>query len=62
MTEGGKSGDQVLYKEADKHCKKLLGRLSRGSGCVKATVFVVAALGVGVAFLRPTLVGLDQII
>ncbi|KAK1413703.1 hypothetical protein QVD17_35480 [Tagetes erecta] len=54
MTEGGKSGDQVLYKEADKHCKKLLGRLSRGSGCVKAAVFVVAALGVGVAFLRPT--------
>ncbi|KAK9074547.1 hypothetical protein SSX86_007145 [Deinandra increscens subsp. villosa] len=54
MTEGDKSGNQALYKEADKHCKVLLGRLSRGSGCLKATVFFVVALGVGAALLPVT--------
>ncbi|KAK9051072.1 hypothetical protein SSX86_027698 [Deinandra increscens subsp. villosa] len=52
MTEGGKSGDQSLYMEADKFCKVLLGRLSRGWGCAK--VFLIVAFGVGAAFLTPT--------
>ncbi|KAF5762274.1 putative transmembrane protein [Helianthus annuus] len=54
MTEGDKSGDQALYREADKHCKVLLGRVSRGWGCAKATVFLIVAFGVGAAFLTPT--------
>ncbi|KAJ0634109.1 putative transmembrane protein [Helianthus annuus] len=54
MTDGDNSGDQALYKEADKHCKVLLKRLSRGSGCLKATMFLVVALGVGAAFLPLT--------
>ncbi|KAI3744378.1 hypothetical protein L1987_57457 [Smallanthus sonchifolius] len=54
MTEGDESGDQALYKEADKYCKVLLGRLTRGWGCIKATVFLIVAFGVGAAFLTPT--------
>ncbi|KAI7739233.1 hypothetical protein M8C21_004430 [Ambrosia artemisiifolia] len=54
ITEGDKSDDQALYKEADKYCKVLLGRLSRGWGCAKATVLLVVAFGVGAAFLTPT--------
>lgn len=60
MKDGEKSSDQALYKEADKYCKALLGRLSRGWGCVKATVFLVVAVGVGATFLPSnTLESLD---
>ncbi|CAI9278488.1 unnamed protein product [Lactuca saligna] len=60
MKEGEKSSDQTPYKEADKYCKVLLGRLSRGWGCVKATVFLVVAVGVGATFLPSnTLESLD---
>ncbi|GJT08824.1 transmembrane protein 214-like protein [Tanacetum coccineum] len=48
VTDGEKS---ALYKEADKYCKVLLGRVSRGWGCMKATGFLILALGVGLAFL-----------
>ncbi|KAI3796131.1 hypothetical protein L1987_38795 [Smallanthus sonchifolius] len=54
MAEGDVSVDQALYKEADKYCKVLLGRLSRGWRCIKATVFLIVAFGVGAAFLTPT--------
>ncbi|KAL8229991.1 hypothetical protein R6Q57_014891 [Mikania cordata] len=54
IRDGDTSADQVLYKEADKHCKVLLGRLSHGSRCLKATVFLVVALGVGATFLPLT--------
>ncbi|KAI3818247.1 hypothetical protein L1987_12050 [Smallanthus sonchifolius] len=60
MTEGDKSGDQALYNEAGKHCKVLLRRSSGGRGCLKATVFLVVALGVGATFL-PVLESLDGI-
>ncbi|XP_076925755.1 uncharacterized protein LOC143588708 [Bidens hawaiensis] len=48
-----KTGDQALYKEADKYCKVLLGRQSRRWGCAKATVLLVVAFGVGATFLAP---------
>ncbi|KAI3720131.1 hypothetical protein L6452_21041 [Arctium lappa] len=54
MEEGAKSADQAVYREADKYCKVLLGRLSHGWQCFKAMAFLVVALGVGAAFLPPT--------
>ncbi|CAN8239257.1 unnamed protein product [Cochlearia groenlandica] len=46
------NADVSLYKEADKSCKVISGRLSRGSGCLKGTAFTVvilAAAGVAAA-------------
>ncbi|KVH97669.1 uncharacterized protein LOC112523192 [Cynara cardunculus var. scolymus] len=54
MEEGVKSADQAVYREADKYCKALLGRLSRGWQCFKAMAFLIVALGVGAAFFPPT--------
>lgn len=54
MEEGVKTADQAVYKEADKYCKELLGRLSRGWQCFKAMGFLIVSLGVGAAFLPPT--------
>ncbi|XP_024989945.1 uncharacterized protein LOC112524386 [Cynara cardunculus var. scolymus] len=55
LTEGEKSvGQQALYREADKYCKVLLGRLSRGWGCVKGMALVIIAIGMGIAFIPPT--------
>ncbi|KFK41505.1 hypothetical protein AALP_AA2G138500 [Arabis alpina] len=50
ITEG--EGNGSLYKEADKSCKVISGRLSRGSGCLKGTaitVVVLAAAGAAAA-------------
>ncbi|KAG7589687.1 Transmembrane protein 214 [Arabidopsis suecica] len=50
ITEGGANGS--LYKEADKSCKVISGRLSRGSGCLKGTAItfvVLAAAGAAAA-------------
>ncbi|KAI3696277.1 hypothetical protein L1987_79289 [Smallanthus sonchifolius] len=55
LTEGEISGgEQSVYKEADKYCKVLLGRLSHGWGCVKGMALVVIAVGLGLAFIPPT--------
>ncbi|KAL4586724.1 hypothetical protein LXL04_011368 [Taraxacum kok-saghyz] len=60
IKEGEKTSDEGLYKEADKYCKVLLGKLSRGWGCMKATVFLAVVVGVGATFLPPnTLESLD---
>ncbi|XP_076933203.1 uncharacterized protein LOC143599019 [Bidens hawaiensis] len=47
------SGDdrEALLKEADKHCKAILGKFSRGHGCLKATVFLTVTMAVGVAVI-----------
>ncbi|EFH60367.1 predicted protein [Arabidopsis lyrata subsp. lyrata] len=45
ITEGGANAS--LYKEANKYCKVILGRLSHGSGCLKATITVVVLATVG---------------
>ncbi|CAH2066636.1 unnamed protein product [Thlaspi arvense] len=48
ITEGGAKAS--LYKEADKSCKVISGRLSRGSGCLKGTAITAVILaGVGAA-------------
>lgn len=55
LTDGEISeGQQGLYKEADKYCRVILGRLSRGWGCVKGMALIVIAIGVAVAFTPPT--------
>nr|GEU57356.1 transmembrane protein 214-like [Tanacetum cinerariifolium] len=45
------AADQKLYKEADKYCKVLLGRLSRGWGCVKGLGVALIVIGLGIAFV-----------
>jgi len=56
---GDDSGKQSLLREADKYCKVLMGRLSRGHGCLKAFAFVVVALGVGAAVMSPNIESFD---
>lgn len=46
---------QALFKNANKYCKTILGRLSSGHGCVKAMFITVAVLGVGAAVVLPSL-------
>ncbi|KAL8241843.1 hypothetical protein R6Q59_012145 [Mikania micrantha] len=48
------AGEQSVYKEADKYCKVLLGRLSHGWGCVKGMGLVLIAIGLGIVFIPPT--------
>ncbi|KAL6189871.1 hypothetical protein ACLB2K_036272 [Fragaria x ananassa] len=49
-----------LVKDADKYCKTLLGKLSRGSGCKKSVVFIILALAVGAAaVVSPNMESLD---
>lgn len=44
------ASSQASLKEADKHCKVILGRISRVSGCMKGgLVLLVAALAIGFA-------------
>lgn len=38
------TGRQSLYKDADKCCKVIAGRLSRGNGCLKVSAFLAVAL------------------
>lgn len=56
---GDDSGKQSQLREADKYCKVLMGRLSRGHGCLKAFAFVVVALGVGAAVMSPNIESFD---
>ncbi|CAF2063913.1 hypothetical protein HID58_072974 [Brassica napus] len=49
ITEG--KGNGSLYKEADKSCKVISGRLSRGSACLKGTAITVVVLAAAAAFL-----------
>lgn len=48
------AGQQSLYKEADKYCKVLLGRLTRGWGCVKGLGVTLIILGLGIALVPQT--------
>ncbi|KAK4423430.1 hypothetical protein Salat_1925800 [Sesamum alatum] len=46
---------QALFKDADKYCKALSGRLSSGHTCLKAMFFTIAVLAVGAAVVSPNL-------
>ncbi|XP_071728031.1 uncharacterized protein [Rutidosis leptorrhynchoides] len=43
--------DEVLIKEADKHCKTILSKFSGGNRCLKATAFLTVSMAVGVAWI-----------
>ncbi|KAL5743469.1 hypothetical protein ACOSP7_026326 [Xanthoceras sorbifolium] len=50
----------ALLKDADKSCKVILGRLSRGHGCLKGLVFVSVALAVAATVLSQNPESLDM--
>lgn len=55
-------GDKhAVFKEADKYCKVLLGKLSRGNGCLKSMAFLVgiAALVAGASIVAPNMESFD---
>ncbi|PSS30044.1 Transmembrane protein like [Actinidia chinensis var. chinensis] len=43
------AGRQASFKDAQRHCNLLMGRLSRSRGCMKSMVLVSIALAVGAA-------------
>ncbi|KAF9664039.1 hypothetical protein SADUNF_Sadunf17G0114600 [Salix dunnii] len=49
--KAGNAGDHASLKEADKHCKAILGQFSRGHGCVRSLFIVSAALAVGAVIM-----------
>ncbi|KAJ6861406.1 hypothetical protein NC651_037478 [Populus alba x Populus x berolinensis] len=51
LAKAENSGDQASLKEADKYCKAILGRFSRGLGCIRSTFIVSAALAVGAVIM-----------
>ncbi|XP_057441977.1 uncharacterized protein LOC130733736 [Lotus japonicus] len=48
VDDGARHG---LLKDSDKYCKVILGRLSRGNGCMKSMAFVSVVLAVGAVFM-----------
>ncbi|KAF8407618.1 hypothetical protein HHK36_006751 [Tetracentron sinense] len=59
LASGEDAAHQASFKDADKYCKVILGRLSRGHGCTKSVVFVVIAFAVGAAVMSPNMESLD---
>lgn len=59
LNDGMDAAHQTLFKDADKYCKVLLGRLSSGHGCVKTVAFTLVILAVGAAIVAPNLEAWD---
>lgn len=55
LATGADAAHQAVIKDADKYSKLILGKLSRGNGCVKSMAIIVIALAVGTAVLSPNL-------
>ncbi|XP_030496095.1 uncharacterized protein LOC115712030 [Cannabis sativa] len=53
LANGVDGTEQALFKESNKYCKQLLGKVSRGHGCLKSIVVVVLAVAVGTAVMSP---------
>ncbi|KAJ0038167.1 hypothetical protein Pint_22335 [Pistacia integerrima] len=49
----------ALFKNSDKYCKHILGKLSSGHGCLKSVAVLAVALAVGAAFMSPNMESLD---
>lgn len=58
-SEDNAASHLATLKDAEKHCKTLLGRVSRGHGCLKALVLVVAVAVGAAAFMSEDLKSLD---
>ncbi|XP_021598616.1 uncharacterized protein LOC110604664 isoform X2 [Manihot esculenta] len=59
LANGEDAARQSFYRDADKYCKLILGKLSRGHYCTKSMAFAVIAVAVGAAFLSPDMESLD---
>lgn len=46
---------QALFKDADKYCKIISGRVSQSNGCKACLTFTVLALAVGAAVFYPNM-------
>lgn len=55
MGDESDAATQALFQDADKYCKHIAGRLSRGPGCLKALAFFVVTFGVGAAVVAPNM-------
>ncbi|XVF43601.1 hypothetical protein PTKIN_Ptkin02bG0052700 [Pterospermum kingtungense] len=55
MSSGADATKQALFQDADKYCKHISGKLSRGHGCVKTLAFIVVAFAVGAAVASPNM-------
>ncbi|XP_027341765.1 uncharacterized protein LOC113854762 isoform X1 [Abrus precatorius] len=55
----GDAARHALFKDADKYCKIILGRVSRSHGCTTCLTFTVLALAVGAVLLSPNMESLD---
>ncbi|KAJ9147270.1 hypothetical protein P3X46_029447 [Hevea brasiliensis] len=51
LAEVEDAGHQASLREADKYCKVILGRLSKGHGCIRTMLFLSIALAVGAAIV-----------
>ncbi|XP_002527792.2 uncharacterized protein LOC8262524 [Ricinus communis] len=58
MASAEDAAKHALLRDADKYCKAILGKLSRGRFCTKMTVAVVA-LAVGAAIISPNMESWD---
>ncbi|GAB4828750.1 hypothetical protein Ancab_018419 [Ancistrocladus abbreviatus] len=56
---GADAARQALIKDADKYCKVLMGRISRGHGCLKSVAVIVLVLAVGAAVISPNMESFD---
>ncbi|GER48778.1 hypothetical protein STAS_25965 [Striga asiatica] len=59
LSGGTDVGRQTYFREADKYCKTILGKLSSGYGCFKMVAFTIVILAVGAAVVSPNLDALD---
>ncbi|XAR72222.1 hypothetical protein NMG60_11018792 [Bertholletia excelsa] len=55
LNSGEDGAHQSLLNDADKYCKLILGRVSRGCGCLKGTALAVIALAVGAVVVSTSL-------
>ncbi|XP_021293410.1 uncharacterized protein LOC110423516 [Herrania umbratica] len=52
---GADASRQALFQDAEKYCKHISGKLSRGHGCMKTLAFVVVAFAVGATVVSPNM-------
>ncbi|KAK6134196.1 hypothetical protein DH2020_032052 [Rehmannia glutinosa] len=55
LSDGVDVAHQDYFRDADKYCKAILGRLSSGHGCLKIVAFTIVVLAVGAAVVSPSL-------
>lgn len=59
LADAEDAGYHASLREADKYCKVILGRLSKGHGCRKTMLILSVALAVGVAIVSRTVQSWD---